>query len=111
MPYRFEEFEIDPDRYELRRNGVAQSIEPLVFDLILFLARNAKRVVSRDEVVAAVWEGRAISETTISSAIKSARRALGDSGDSQSYIRTIRGRGFEFRRPRHRFPPPVVFAA
>jgi TolB-like protein/tetratricopeptide (TPR) repeat protein len=97
MPYRFEDFEIDPDRYELRRKGVAQPIEPLVFDLILFFARNAKRVVNRDEVVAAVWDGRAISDATISSAIKSARRALGDSGGSQSYIRTVRGRGFEFQ--------------
>jgi TolB-like protein/Tfp pilus assembly protein PilF len=97
MRYRFDEFEIDADRYEFRRNGAAQAVEPLVFDLLLFLARNPGRVVSRDEVVATVWEGRAVSEATISSAVKSARRALGDTGDSQNYLRTIRGRGFEFR--------------
>jgi TolB-like protein len=97
MRYHFDQFEVDADRYELRRGGAAQPVEPLVFDLILFFARNANRVLSRDEIVEAVWRGRAVSDATISSAVKSARRALGDNGDSQSYIRTIRGRGFEFR--------------
>ncbi|HUL08454.1 MAG TPA: winged helix-turn-helix domain-containing protein [Candidatus Acidoferrum sp.] len=97
MRYRFDQFEVDADRYELRRDGAAQAVEPLVFDLILFFARNPNRVLGRDEIVEAVWQGRAVSDATISSAVKSARRALGDSGDSQSYIRTIRGRGFEFR--------------
>ena len=97
MRYRFGEFEIDVDRYELRHNGAAHPVEPLVFDLILFFARHPNRVVTRDELVDAVWEGRAISDATISSAIKSARRALGDSGDNQSLIRTVRGRGFEFQ--------------
>jgi len=96
MRYRFDEFEIDPGRFELRRLGAAQAVEPLVFDLILFLARNAGRVVGRDEVVNHVWDGRAVSEATISSCVKAARRALGDTGDSQTYIRTVRGRGFEF---------------
>jgi len=96
MTWRFGDFEIDADRYELRRAGVAQAVEPLVFDLLLFLARNPGRVIPRDEVVGHVWQGRAVSEATISSAVKSARRALGDSGDSQNYIRTVRGRGFEF---------------
>lgn len=95
MRYCFDQFEIDADRYELRREGAVQAVEPLVFDLVLFLTRNANRVVTRDEVVEAVWQGRAVSEATISSAVKSARRALGDSGDNQSYIRTVRGRGFE----------------
>jgi len=97
MTWRFDAFEIDADRYELRRAGEVVAVEPLVFDLLLFLVRNPGRVVSRDDVVAQVWSGRAVSEATISSAVKSVRRALGDTGDSQNYIRTIRGRGFEFR--------------
>ena len=96
MLYRFDQFELDAGRYELRRQGALEPVEPLVFDLILFLARNPNRVISRDEVVKAVWSGRAVSDATISSAVKSARRALGDRSDSQSYIRTVRGRGFEF---------------
>ena len=96
MRYQFDEFELDADRYELRRSGVAQHVEPLVFDLMVFFAAHAGRIVGRDEIVERVWQGRAVSDATISSCIKSARRALGDSGDSPSYIRTIRGRGFEF---------------
>lgn len=96
MRYRFDQFEIDLERYELRRGRDVCPTEPLVFDLISYLVRNANRIVSRDDVVVAVWQGRAISDATISSCIKSARKALGDTGDNQSYIRTIRGRGFEF---------------
>jgi TolB-like protein/tetratricopeptide (TPR) repeat protein len=97
MLYRFDQFDLDTDRYELRRGGRVQPIEPLVFDLIAFFASHPNRVIGRDEMVEAVWRGRAVSDATISSAIKSARRALGDSGDSQSFIRTVRGRGFEFQ--------------
>ncbi len=94
MRYRFDQFEVDTDRYELRRDGLIQPVEPLVFDLIVFLARHPRRILSREEVVETVWEGRSVSDATISSAIKSARRAL---GDSPNYIRTVRGRGFEFQ--------------
>lgn len=96
MRYQFDVFELDADRYELRRHGVAQHVEPLVFDLLVFLAANAGRVVGRDEIVDRVWQGRSVSDATIASCIKSARRALGSSGDAPGYIRTIRGRGFEF---------------
>lgn len=97
MRYRFGTFEVDNERFELRRSGEVVAVEPLVFDLILFLVGNANRVVGRDEIVAKVWDGRAVSDATVSSCIKSARRALGDSGDSQNLIRTVRGRGFELQ--------------
>src|SRR5579871_2525621 len=96
MRYQFGEFELATDTYELRRNAIALHVEPLVFDLILFLLRSPGRVVSREEIVDGVWKGRVVSESTIDGCIKSARRILGDSGDNQSYIRTVRGRGFEF---------------
>jgi TolB-like protein/Tfp pilus assembly protein PilF len=96
MRYRFDDFELDSERYELRQDGAVRHVEPLVFDLVLFFVRQSGRVVGRDEIIDQVWQGRAISDATISSCIKAARRALGDSGDSQAYIRTVRGRGFEF---------------
>lgn len=96
MRYVFDFFEIDTARYELRRDGTPLAVEPLVFDLLLFLARNPGRILTRDEIVDRVWQGRVVSDATVSSCVKSARRALGDTGDSQTYIRTIRGRGFEF---------------
>src|SRR5580692_7226009 len=99
MRYQFGDFEIATERYELRRKGIVLHAEPLVFDLILYLSRHPGRVVSRDEIVEGVWQGRLVSEATIDGCIKSARRILGDSGDSQSYIRTLRGRGFEFAVP------------
>ena len=99
MRYRFGDFEISTERYELRRKGIVLRAEPLVFDLILYLSRHPGRVISRDEIVEGVWQGRLVSEATIDGCIKSARRVLGDTGDSQSYIRTIRGRGFEFAGP------------
>ena len=92
MLYRFAQFDIDPDRFELRRDGILLPVEPLVFDLLVFLARNPNRVLSREEVIEAVWRGRAVSDATISSAVNSARRAL---GDAQTMLRTVRGRGFE----------------
>jgi TolB-like protein len=94
--YRFDDFELDTQGFELRQSGRPRHVEPLVFDLLAFLARNAGRVIGRDEVVDQVWKGRVVSDATISSAVKSARKALGDSGDSQNYIRTVRGRGFQF---------------
>ncbi|HEV3333777.1 MAG TPA: winged helix-turn-helix domain-containing protein [Bryobacteraceae bacterium] len=96
MRYRFGDFELETERYELRLNGIVLHAEPLTFDLILFLCRHTGRVVSRDEMVEGVWHGRVVSEATIDGCIKSARRLLGDSGDNQNYIRTVRGRGFEF---------------
>src|SRR5437764_1359422 len=99
MRYQFGDFELATERYELRQNGVVLHVEPLVFDLILFLSRHPGRVVSRDEIIEGVWQGRLVSEATIDGCIKSARRILGDSGDNQSYIRTVRGRGFEFAAP------------
>lgn len=96
MRYRFDDYELDTGRYELRYKGGLQHVEPLVFDLILCFARNPGRILGRDEIVGTVWQGRIVSEATISSCIKSARRALGDSGEQQTYIRTVRGRGFEF---------------
>src|ERR1700676_4232620 len=99
MRYQFGDFELATERYELRRNGITLHVEPLVFDLVLFLLRHPGRVVSRDEIVDRVWRGRLVSDSTIDGCIKSARRILGDSGDNQSYIRTGRGRGFEFAAP------------
>ena len=96
MRYRFGEFELDTETYELRSGGEVRHVEPLVFDLITFFVRNPGRVAGRTELVEHVWGGRIVSEATVSSAVKSARRALGDSGDSQNLIRTVRGRGFQF---------------
>lgn len=96
MRYQFDEFEIDTENFALLRRGVRCSIEPLVFDLIAYLARHPGRVLSRDEVIDQVWNGRIVSDATVASCIKSARKTLGDSGTEQKYIQTVRGRGIQF---------------
>ena len=94
--YRFTEFEIDLSQQELRRLGEAVHIEPQVFDLIVHLVRNHDRIVSKDELIETIWNGRIISEAALSSRINGARRALGDNGNDQALIRTLHKRGFRF---------------
>jgi len=96
LDYRFDEYEIDLGRHELRRGGQAVRIEPKVFDLLLFLVRHRDRIVSKDELIEAIWQGRIISEAALSTCISAVRRAVGDSGESQRLIRTIPKRGFRF---------------
>jgi len=92
----FGEFQLDSDRFELRRNGQLRKVEPKVFDLMAHFARNPGRVFSREELIASVWRGRVVSDETVSTCIKNARKAVGDSGVTQRYIKTVRGRGFQF---------------
>ena len=96
MLYLFDAFELDADQIELRRNGVAVPIEPQVFALLRLLVESRDRMVSKEEVVEKVWEGRFVSDSAISSRIKFARRALGDDGKEQRFIRTLHGQGFRF---------------
>lgn len=94
MIYRFDEFELDTTKFELRHGGAVRHVEPLVFDLICFFCSNPGRVITRDEIIEHVWDGRIVSDATVASCVKSARKALG--AGSASYIRTVRGRGFSF---------------
>lgn len=95
MRFRFDRFELDTDRFALTEGGSPVHIEPLVFDLLACLVRHPGQVLTRDTIVDEVWKGRFVSEATVSSCIKSARRALGDTGQQQAFIRTIRGRGIQ----------------
>ncbi|WP_316227900.1 MULTISPECIES: winged helix-turn-helix domain-containing tetratricopeptide repeat protein [unclassified Bradyrhizobium] len=96
MSYHFKDFALDPERRELRHDDALVAMEPQVFDLLEFLIRNRDRVVSRDDLLAAVWGGRIVSEATLSSRISAARAAIGDDGEAQRLIRTIPRKGFRF---------------
>jgi TolB-like protein len=96
MIYRFGSFELDLAKVELRESGVARPVEPQVFALIALLVENCERMVSRDELIEKVWDGRVVSDSAVASRIKSARQALGDDGQAQRFIRTIHGQGFRF---------------
>mgnify|MGYP003790532563 CR=1 FL=1 len=90
---------MDTQGFELRCNGEVVSLEPQVFDLLSFLINNRDKIVSKDEIFAAVWDDRIVSESTLSSRLKDLRKAIGDMGSSQSVIRTSRNRGFRFIAP------------
>ena len=94
--FRFSNHELDPRQHELRRGGELVHLEPQVFDLLVFLLQNRDRIVSKDEILDAVWDGRIVSEAALSSRINAARKAVGDTGNEQAVIRTFHKRGFRF---------------
>jgi TolB-like protein len=96
MTLSFGDYEIDVERRELRRAKAPVHIEPQVFDLLVYLVQNCDRVVSKDDLIASVWGGRIVSDSTLTSRINAARKALGDSGKDQKLIRTIARKGFRF---------------
>ena len=96
MRYKFENFELDTDSFELRQNGDLLNVEPKVFELLCYLMAHRDRMVSRDELFEQVWDGRIVSDSALSSQIKAARRVLGDDGRKQRLLKTIHGRGFRF---------------
>ncbi|MEM6498640.1 MAG: winged helix-turn-helix domain-containing protein [Pseudomonadota bacterium] len=96
MTYRFDGFEVDLALRELRENGEARAIEPKAFDLLVLLIENSERVVPKDELVERVWDGRFITDSAVSTAIKAVRQAIGDDGRTQRFIRTVHGHGFRF---------------
>ena len=96
MRYLFEEYAFDTDRRELHRGTDAVSITPQVFDLLEYLIRNRERVVSKDDLIKAIWNGRSVSDAALTTRLNAARDAIGDSGEEQRFIKTLPRKGFRF---------------
>lgn len=96
MIYAFEDYELDTLGYELRCEGEPCPVEPQVFDVLAYLVRHRERVVTKQELLDGVWGHRFVGESTMSTRIMEARKAVGDDGRAQRVIRTIHGRGFRF---------------
>jgi TolB-like protein len=94
--YQFESYRLDADRRELWRGAERIVLEPQVFDVLEYLIRNRERIVSKDDLIAGVWDGRVISESTLSSRLTAVRQVVGDSGGQQRLVRTIPRKGFRF---------------
>ena len=96
LPFVFEDYVLDQERRELTLRGQVVAVGPQVFDLLLQLVSNCDRVVSKDELLKAVWGGRIVSESTITSHINAVRKAIGDTGEEQRLVRTVARKGYRF---------------
>lgn len=96
MRFSFGPYTLDAARRELLDGSTAVPVEPQVFDLLEFLIRNRDRVVTRDDLIESVWGGRIVSESTLATRINAARKAIGDDGAAQKFIKTIARKGFRF---------------
>jgi len=94
--YAFGEYRIDTALFQVTRGDSPLSVEPQVLELLIVLIENRDHVVTRDELIENVWKGRVVSDTTLSSRIKTARQLIGDDGTRQQFIKTVHGRGFRF---------------
>jgi len=107
----FEEFVLDTDQRELRRGSTAVQIAPLAFDLLECLIRNRERVLTRDDLIASIWNGRVVSESALGTCVNAARSAISDTGDEQRLIRTLPRKGMRFVgavRETHKPEAPVA---
>ena len=96
MQFLFGDQIVDTDRRELHRNLRPIDVEPQVLDVLIYLLENRDRVVSKDDLIASVWDGRIVSDATLTSRIYAVRKAIGDSGRNQTLIRTIARKGIRF---------------
>jgi TolB-like protein len=96
LPFVFEDYVLDQERRELTSRGQVVPIGPQVFDLLLQLVSHRDRVVSKDDLLKAVWSGRVVSESTITSHINAVRKAIGDTGEEQRLVRTVARKGYRF---------------
>ncbi len=96
MRYLFEDYAFDTDRRELHRGTNVVAVAPQVFDLLDYLISNRQRVVSKDDLISAVWNGRIVSDAALTTRLNAARRAIGDTGEGQRLIKTLPRKGFRF---------------
>jgi TolB-like protein len=96
VQFLFADHMLDTDTRELRRGDTAIAVQPQVFDLLTYLVQNRERVVSKEDLLTALWSGRTVADSTLATHINSARRAIGDSGEEQRLIRTVARKGVRF---------------
>lgn len=96
MIYQFDEFSINTGLYELSRQDQSLPLEPLAFDLLVYLIQHRDRVVEREELLDSLWSGKVVTDSALAARIKDTRKAIGDSGERQQFIKTVHGRGYQF---------------
>jgi TolB-like protein len=111
LRYLFEEFALDADKRELHRGADPVAVTPQAFDVLLHLIRNRERVVSKDDLISAIWGGRVVSDAALATRLNAARAAIGDAGDQQRLIKTLQKKGFRFVGSVREINKPDVGAA
>jgi DNA-binding winged helix-turn-helix (wHTH) protein len=96
VQFLFADYVLDIDRRDLRRGSEPIAVGPQVFDLLVYLVQNREHVVTKDDLLDAIWSGRIVSESTLTSTINAVRKAVGDNGEAQKLIRTVARKGFRF---------------
>jgi DNA-binding winged helix-turn-helix (wHTH) protein len=96
LRYLFEEYAFDTDRRELHRGANVVSFAPQVFDLLDYLIRNRERVVSKDDLINSIWNGRSVSDAALTTRLNVARGAIGDTGEDQRLVKILPRKGFRF---------------
>ena len=99
LRFLFEDYALDTDLRELQRGAAIVSVTPQVFDLLDFLIRNRGRVVSKDDLIDAIWNGRSVSDAALATRLNATRSAIGDSGQEQRLVKTLPRKGFRFVGP------------
>jgi len=94
--YKFNTIELDTTSYQIKVDGIEQSVEPQVFNLIVYLIENKDKIISREEILDTIWKDRVVSDSSINNHIKSARKVLQDDGHKQAVIKTVHSRGYQF---------------
>ena len=94
--YRFGAFTVDPAAYTLQRAGEAVPLSPRPFDLLVYLLRNPRRLVTKDELLDALWQGVVVTENTLTRAVSELRRALQDTPGAPRCIETVPRRGYRW---------------
>jgi TolB-like protein/Tfp pilus assembly protein PilF len=101
MIYCFNQYELDTEQFQLSLSGDAVPVEPLAFNLLVYLIENRDRVVSREELLDNLWKGKVVTDAALGARLKDARKAVGDSGSKQAVIKTLHGRGYQFVAEMH----------
>ena len=96
MIYQFGNYKLDTERYLLSQSSNPVPVEPLVFNILVYLIEHRRRVVSREELLTELWVGKVVTDSALGARLKDARKAINDSGRRQAVIRTFHGRGYQF---------------
>jgi DNA-binding winged helix-turn-helix (wHTH) protein len=108
MRYVFGDYTLDAARYELRRAGVLVPVAPRAFDLLTYLVQHAGQTVSKEDLFTQLWAAQFVTDSALTYCVTEARKAIGDSGRGQRYIRTVHGRGYRFIMPVAVQPPAAA---